>query len=110
MHSLTGVILYVTGTQKTGLIYAKYTCLLYYDRYLLFCMWYPKSVSFVTFFMDFCIHGDILDTVLITDKKLLHFKVSKSGQILHVDKTGFPRPDHIYFTWLHLFYTEGVFA
>ena len=26
---------------------------------------------------------------------LLHFKLSKSGQVLHVDKTGFPRPVHI---------------
>ena len=36
-----------------------------------------------------------LDTIGITDKKLLQFKLSKSCQILHVDKTGFPRPDHI---------------
>ena len=28
----------------------------------------------------------------ITDKKLLHFKLSKLGRILYVDKTGFPRP------------------
>ena len=36
-----------------------------------------------------------LDTIWITDKKLLHFKLSKSGQILCVDKTSFPRPGHI---------------
>ena len=45
-------------------------------------------------------HDDILDTIQITDKTfylhLLHFKLSKLGQILHVDKTGFPRPGHIY--------------
>ena len=27
--------------------------------------------------------------------QLLHFKLSKSGQILCVDKTGFPRPGHL---------------
>ena len=40
--------------------------------------------------MDICTYDDILDTIWITDKKLLHFKLSKSGQILRVDKTGFP--------------------
>ena len=45
--------------------------------------------------MDVCIYDDILDAIRIADKKLLHFKLSKSGQILHVDKTSFPRPDHI---------------
>ena len=45
--------------------------------------------------MDFCIYDDIFDTILIIDKKVLHFKLSKSGQIVYVDKTGFPRPSHI---------------
>ena len=45
--------------------------------------------------MDFYIYDDILDTIQITDKTLLHFKLSKSGQIVRVDKTGFPRPTHI---------------
>ena len=58
-------------------------------------MCYSQSVSFIEFLMDFCIYDDILDTILITDKKLLHFKLSKSGEILSVDKTGFPRPGHI---------------
>ena len=44
-------------------------------------------------------YNDILDTIQITDKKLLHFKLSKSGHILHVLQTstvaGFPRPGHI---------------
>ena len=44
--------------------------------------------------MDFCIYDDILDMIQIPDKTLLHFKFSKSGQILHVDKTCFPRPSH----------------
>ena len=44
--------------------------------------------------MDFGTYVDILDTIWITDKKLLHFILSKSGQILCVDKTSFSRPGH----------------
>ena len=46
--------------------------------------------------MEFCTYGKILVAILIKDKKLLYFKVSKFGQILYVDKTGFLRPSHIY--------------
>ena len=87
--------LFVTGPGITGLIYTKYTCL-YYGIYLLFYVCYPKSVSFIEFLMEFCMYDDILDTIWITNKKLLHFKLSKSDQILSVDKTSFPRPDHSY--------------
>ena len=52
--------------------------------------------------MDFCIYDDILDMIQNTDKNLLHFKLSKSGHILCVDKTCFPRPSHI----LHVFLVE----
>ena len=83
----------MTRNEKTGLIYTKYTCS-YNGTYLLFCMCNPKSVNFIEFLIDFCINDDILDTILITDIKLLHFKLSKSGQILRVDKTGYPRPGH----------------
>ena len=38
----------------------------------------------------------ILDTIQVTDKKLLYFKLTKLGQNLRVDKTCFPRPGHIY--------------
>ena len=85
----------MTGPGKTGLIYTKYTCL-YYGKYLLFCICYPKSVSFIEFLMKLCIYDDIFDAIQITDKKLLHFKLSKSSNILHVDKTCFPRPSHIW--------------
>ena len=67
--------LYVTGPRKTGLIYTKYTCL-HYDTYILFCMCYPKSGNFIEFLMDFCICDDILVMIQITDKKVLHFKLS----------------------------------
>ena len=59
-------------------------------------MRYPNSVDFIEFLMDFCIYDNILDTIQIINKKLLHFKLLKSGQILCVDKTCFPRPGHIY--------------
>ena len=58
-------------------------------------MSYPNSVNFIEFLMDFCIYDDIFDMIQVTDKKLLHFKLSKSGQFLRVDKTCFPRPSHI---------------
>ena len=45
--------------------------------------------------MDYCISDDMLDTILITNKKLLHFKLSKLGEILHVGKTSFLRPSNI---------------
>ena len=83
----------MTGPGKTGLIYTKYTCL-YYGTYLLCCICYLNSVN-IEFLMDFCIYDDILDMIQIPDKTLLHFKFSKSGQILRVDKTCFPRPSHI---------------
>ena len=46
--------------------------------------------------MDVCIHNNILDTIRNTGKKLLRFKLSKSGQTLHVDNTGFSMLDPIY--------------
>ena len=64
--------------------------------YLLFCMCYPESVNFIEFLMEFCIYDNIVDTIQITGKKFLHFKLSKAGQILRVDKTCFPRPGHIF--------------
>ena len=40
--------LYVTGPEKTGLIYTKYTYS-YYGAYLFFRVCYPNSVSFIEF-------------------------------------------------------------
>ena len=53
--------------------------------------------------MDFCVYDDILDMIQITDKKLLHFKLLKSGQILRVHKTCFPRPSHIWYYGLEIY-------
>ena len=61
------------------------------DLYMYACSMYV----YMCVVMDFCIYYDILDTIMITDKMLLHFKHSKLGQILHVDKTCFLRPGNI---------------
>ena len=98
----------MTGSGKTGLIYTKDTCL-YYGTYLLFYMCYLKSVNFIEFLMDFCIYDNILGTVQIIDKKLVNFKLSKSGQILHVDKTCFLRPGHIYMSSLCMYVLHEAF-
>ena len=45
----------------------------------------------------FAYYDGILDTLGITNKKLLHFKHSTIGQILCLDKIGFPRPGHIFY-------------
>ena len=47
---------------------------------------YTKSVSFIEFLMNFCISGDNLGAILITDKKLF-VKLPKLGQILREDET-----------------------
>ena len=44
----------VTGSEKTGLVYKKYTCS-YYGIYHLFCVCYAKAVSFIEFLFDFYI-------------------------------------------------------
>ena len=40
-------------------------------------------------------HDYNFDTILSTDEKLLHIKLTKLGQILHVDKTGSVTHIHI---------------
>ena len=66
-----------------------------WQLYLLFSIHYPRSICFIEIFMYFCIHDDILHRIWITDKRLLHFRFTKSDQILCVDKIGFSRPGHI---------------
>ena len=44
----------------------------------------------------------IIDTIRVTDQKLLHFTLSKSDQILHVDKTVFPRSN----IYTHIIHTD----
>ena len=54
-------------------------------------MYYAKYVSFIGFFMDFCIYGDIYVCYNTEYNKLL-----KLGWSLCVDKSGFLSPGHIY--------------
>ena len=93
---------FVTGLEKTSLINTKYPCS-YYSTYLLFCMGYMyvyKTCSFIGLLMESYIASYVYDEILVTilskDRKLLHFKVSKLGQIICINKTVFFRPSHIY--------------
>ena len=87
---------YVTGPGKQVLSIQNNT--LVYSMACIFCSscaCYPK-VLLNSSWISAYVYDDILDTIQVTDKKLLHFKFSKSGQILSVDKTCFSRPGHIY--------------
>ena len=86
------VFVYVTGPEKTGLIYIKYTYS-YYGAYLSFSTLYFNSVSFNKQLRIFCTCVKICIIMLL---KLFNFKNSKFGQILRVDKTCFLRPGHIF--------------
>ena len=81
----------VTGPGKTGLIYTKYTCS-YYATYLLFCMCYQNLLVLLT--LSWISATFQIQYGLQIKSYQLYLKLSKSGQILHVDKTGFPRSGH----------------
>ena len=49
---------YVTRSDKTSLIAAKYTYS-FYDTYHLFCRFYSNSVNFIEFLRIFCIIGEV---------------------------------------------------
>ena len=90
----------MTGPGKTGLIYKKYTCT-YYGTYISPVL-YICAMQSLLVLLNFTwisayyynLNDDFLDTIQITDKKLLHFKLSKLDQIICVDKTVFSRPTH----------------
>ena len=56
-------ILYVTGPEKTGLIYTKYTYS-YYGAYLFFRVCYPHFVSFIEFLRILCLYKEIYVKIL----------------------------------------------
>ena len=85
----------MTGPEKTGLIYTKYTYL-YYGAYLYFRVCYPNSVSFIEFLRILCMYDEICVKMLCSQDEIWHFKDRNLGQILHVDKTCFLRPGHIF--------------
>ena len=91
-------LLYVTGCGKTGLIYTKYTlvCIMAAISYSI-CAIQTLLVLLNSSWISAYTYDDILDTIRITEKNYYnYFKLSKSGHILHADKTDFPRPSHIY--------------
>ena len=93
----------MTGPEKTGLIYIKYTYS-YYGAYLSFSTLYFNSVSFNEQLRIFCTCVKICIIMQSSQAKLFNFKNSKFGQILRVDKTCFLRPGHI-LSYILLFFT-----
>ena len=91
--------IYVTGPEKTGLIYIKYTYS-YYGAYLSFYILYLISINFNEQLRIFCTCDRICTNILCLEQKLFNFKNSKFAQILHVDKTCFLRPGHIFYKLL----------
>ena len=92
---LHNTYVYVTGPEKTGLIYTKYTYS-YNCTYLFLCVCYLISVSFIKFLRILYIYDEICVKMLCLQDEILHFKDRNLGQILHVDKTCFLRPGHIF--------------
>ena len=67
---------YVTGPEKTGLIYTKYTYS-YYGAYLF-------SVYAIQILSVLCIHDEFCVKILFCHDEILHFKDRNLGQILHI--------------------------
>ena len=90
------ILTYVTQSDKTSLIAQKYTRV-YNCIYLLFCVWYSNSVSFIQLLTNrmFCIHDEVCAKIFCSEKELLNLKDSKLTQKFYGNKTGFVRPGHI---------------
>ena len=54
---------YVTGPEKTGLIYTKYTHP-YYGIYLFIYVCYLNSVSFIEILRTFCVYGEMFSKIV----------------------------------------------
>ena len=65
------------------------------DIYLLFCVCYSNSVSFIELLRRFCLYGEACAKLLCSEKELLNLKDSKLTQNFCGNKTGFVRPGHI---------------
>ena len=84
----------MTGPEKTGLIYTKYTCS-HFGAYLFFCVCYAIYVSCIEFIIILCIYDEICVEMLCCYDEILHLKNQNLGQISHVDKSCFLRHGHI---------------
>ena len=65
------------------------------DIYLLFCVCYSNSVSFIELLRRFCLYGEACAKLLCSEKELLNLKDSKLTQNFCGNKTGFVRPGNI---------------
>ena len=63
----------VTGPEKTGLIYTKYTHS-HFAAYLFFCVCYSISVSYIEFCRIFCIYDEMCVEMLCCYNEILHLK------------------------------------
>ena len=66
------------------------------STYLLFCVCYSNSVSFIELLRSFRIHSEAFAKILCSEKELLNLKDSKLTQNFYGNKTGFVRPGHNY--------------
>ena len=87
--------IYVTQSDKTSLIAQKYTHM-DNDIYLLFCVCYSNSVSFIELLRIFCIYDEVCAKIWCSEKDILNLKDSKLTQNFYGNKTGFVRLGHIY--------------
>ena len=69
----------MTRSDKTSLIAQKYTHP-YNDIYLLSCVCYSNSVSFIGLLRIYCIYGEVFAKILCSEKELLISKDSKLTQ------------------------------
>ena len=83
----------VTQSDKTSLIARKHTHV-YNGFYLLFCVCYSNSISFIALLRIFYIYGEVCAEILCSEKELLNLKDSKLTQNFYGNKTGFVRPGH----------------
>ena len=74
------IYIIVTGPEKTGLMYTKYTYS-YYGAYLFFHVCYPNSVSFIEFLRILCLYKEICVKMLCCQDEILHFKDQNLDQI-----------------------------
>ena len=63
----------MTRSDKTSLIARKYTHP-YNGIYLLFCVCYSHSISFIGLLRIYCIHGEVCAKILCSGKELLILK------------------------------------
>ena len=104
--SLIFVAIYVTRSDKTSLIARKYTHVYNYI-YLLFCVCYSNSVSFIELLRSFCIHGEACAKILCSEKELLNLKDSKLTQNFYGNKTGLSDRVTYYFIFKYI-YTNSI--